>query len=33
VEPLLGVPIARVAWALISAAAIAALLHAVWPGG
>jgi hypothetical protein len=33
VEPLLGVPIARVAWALISAAAIVALLHAVWPGG
>jgi len=33
VEPLLGASVARVAWALVAAAALAALLHAVWPVG
>jgi hypothetical protein len=31
-ESLVGAPLGRVAWALMSAAAIAALLHAMWPG-
>jgi len=33
VEPLVGVSLGRLAWALMSVAAIVALLRAVWPGG
>jgi hypothetical protein len=33
VEPWVGVSPARIAWALLAAAALAVLLHAAWPGG
>jgi hypothetical protein len=33
VEPLAGAPPSRVTWALLGLAGVAALLHAVWPGG
>lgn len=32
IEPLTGVSLARIAWALVGLAAAAALLHTVWPG-
>jgi hypothetical protein len=32
-EPLLGAPLGRVAWALLALVGVAALVHALWPGG
>jgi hypothetical protein len=33
VEPLAGLPAGRIAWVLLGLAAVAGVLHAVWPGG
>jgi hypothetical protein len=33
IEPVTGVSAGRIAWALVGLAAVAALLHAAWPGG
>jgi hypothetical protein len=33
VESWVGVSLARLAWALLAVGALAALLHAAWPGG